>query len=104
MNDVTIVTRITYVTRDHLSAVLLMEPHAFIDGVTLAGALDDYLRGKDCPPLGKLFPELRDKIKLNHQILRAAEKFRCNKNGRERRIPTKSPSLQISSNKPLASN
>ncbi|XP_006457192.1 hypothetical protein AGABI2DRAFT_123062 [Agaricus bisporus var. bisporus H97] len=65
------------------------------DGVTLAGALDDYLRGKNCPPLGKLFPELRDKIKLNHQILRAAEKFRCNKNGRERRIPTKSPSLQV---------
>ncbi|KAF7782924.1 hypothetical protein Agabi119p4_2300 [Agaricus bisporus var. burnettii] len=71
------------------------------DGVTLAGALDDYLRGKKCPPFGKLFPELRAKIKLNHQMLRAAEKFKCLKNGKERRIPTKSPSLQISSNKPL---
>lgn len=28
-------------------------------------------------------------------MLRAAEKFKCLKNGKERRIPTKSPSLQV---------
>ncbi|KAF7763718.1 hypothetical protein Agabi119p4_8255 [Agaricus bisporus var. burnettii] len=69
-------------------------------GDTLAGALDNYLRGKKCPPLGELFPDLRATIKTSHETLREAEKLRL-KNERARRIPTRSPSLQISSNVPL---
>ncbi|XP_006463591.1 hypothetical protein AGABI2DRAFT_120405 [Agaricus bisporus var. bisporus H97] len=33
-------------------------------GDTLAGALDNYLRGKKCPPLGELFPDLRQALSL----------------------------------------